>query len=269
MHPEIIHKRKLYHEKQMSADNDISAGAIPDLRYCIASTPRSGSTLLARMLAATGAAGAPKEYLNPLLLRAWGRLNPGVQISLDAYLTEIEGRRTSDNGVFGMKLHWRHVKKLLARNMPEAVVRRMLMRHERFIFITRRDKLRQAISYHIAESTGIFHSDQQDWLKGLNAAAPELSPERILRHLADILDEERGWTDFFRESGKPFIRIEYEDLVSDYAGTCSQILGFLNIEAGAIPQMTPRMEHRGLQEQFRDGMLGIMGIEAGRSNASE
>lgn len=196
-------------------------------------------------------------------------MNPGKRLALGAYINGIESRRTSKNGVFGIKIHWRHIKSLLVRKVPEAVAIQLLMRHEKFIFLTRRDKLRQAISYHIAESTGIFHSDQQDWLKGLDAAAPELSPERILRHLADILDEERGWADFFRESGKPFIRIEYEDLVSDYAGTCSRILDFLNVEAGAIPQMTPRMEHRGLQEQFRDGMLGIMGIEAGRSNASE
>jgi LPS sulfotransferase NodH len=269
MHPEIILRRKLYHESEMSADNDISSGASPNFRYCIANIPRSGSTLLARMLARTGVAGAPREYLNPLFLNAWARMNPGERLALGTYITGIESRRTSENGVFGIKIHWRHVKNLLARKVPEAMVRRLLMRHDRFIFITRRDKLRQAISYYIAESTGIFHADQQGWAEDFGIALPSLSPERVLRHLADILDEERGWTDFFRKSGKPFIRVEYEDLISDYAGTCSGVLNFLGVEAGEIPKMTPRMAHRGLQEKFRDEMLGIMGIDAGQSNAPE
>jgi LPS sulfotransferase NodH len=268
MHPEISRRRKLYHENQMSAGNDISAGATPTFRYCIASTPRSGSTLLARMLAGTGAAGAPREYLNPLLLRAWSRLNPGRRLSLGAYMAEIESRRTSGNGSFGMKLHWRHVKNLLARNVPETVVRPLLLRQEKFIFITRRDKLRQAISYHIAESTGVFHADQQEWLEDLGAAQPPLSPERALRHLADVLEEERGWTDFFRRSGKPFLHVEYEDLISDYAETCSRVIGFLGIEAASIPDMTPRMEHGGLPERFREEVLKATGIRAEQFDAA-
>lgn len=261
MHPEIVLRRRIYHENQISVDNDISTRATPNFRYCIASTPRSGSTLLARMLSGTGAAGAPREYLNPLLLNAWGRLNPGKRISLSAYLNEIESRRTSGNGAFGMKIHWRHVKSL-ARKAPETVVKKLLMRHEKFILITRKDKLRQAISYYIAESTGIFHADQQAWAKEFDIDEPKLSTERVLRHLADILEEERGWTDFFRRSGKPFLHVEYEDLISDYAETCSRVIGFLGIEAASIPDMTPRMEHGGLPDEFRDEILRATGIRS-------
>lgn len=142
------------------------------------------------------------------------------------------------------------------------------MRHEKFIFLTRRDKLRQAISYYIAESTGIFHADQQGWAQDFDIDAPQLSPARVLRHLADILEEERSWTDFFRRSGKPFLHVEYEDLVSDYTETCSRIIGFLGVEAGPIPDMTPRMEHGGLPERFREEVLKATGIRAEQFDAA-
>ena len=39
--------------------------------WVMASVPRSGSTLLCRLLWDTGGVGAPKEYLNPMQLRDW------------------------------------------------------------------------------------------------------------------------------------------------------------------------------------------------------
>ena len=50
---------------------DLSPAQVPGRTYVVASTPRTGSTLLCRLLWDLGCAGAPKEYLNPMQMRDW------------------------------------------------------------------------------------------------------------------------------------------------------------------------------------------------------
>ena len=100
--------------------------------YIIASTPRTGSTLLCRSLWDTGVAAAPKEYLNPMQLRDWevrlgatrrsrflhrflvgpavgfaGRYGWG-EAELSAHLARVRARRTGEDGLFGLKIHYHH-----------------------------------------------------------------------------------------------------------------------------------------------------------------
>ena len=96
--------------------------------YVVASTPRTGSTLLCRTLWGTGLVGAPKEYLNPMQLRDWEvrlgspwsslrhRALGGMSLGLVTrgrwdhqriaqHLDRVKQRRTASSGWFGMKLH--------------------------------------------------------------------------------------------------------------------------------------------------------------------
>jgi LPS sulfotransferase NodH len=72
--------------------------------YMICSLPRTGSSLLCELLAGTLLAGLPAEYFRPdriaMLRRRW-RVE-----SFDDYLGALLGRKTSPNGVFGIKVHW-------------------------------------------------------------------------------------------------------------------------------------------------------------------
>ena len=58
---------------------DLPTPHSPRRTYVIASTPRTGSTLLARALWDTGLVGAPKEYLNPMQIRDLGG-TPGPHV---------------------------------------------------------------------------------------------------------------------------------------------------------------------------------------------
>ena len=75
----------------------------PSRRLVICSTARSGSYLLCRQMINAGL-GLPTEYFRERTvgrLRArWG-LAPGDD---DAYIDELEARRTTDNGVFAAKI---------------------------------------------------------------------------------------------------------------------------------------------------------------------
>ena len=52
---------------------DLPPPESPPDNYVIAAIPRSGSTLLSRVLWDCGQAGAPSEYLNPMQLCDWER----------------------------------------------------------------------------------------------------------------------------------------------------------------------------------------------------
>ena len=259
MHPEIAEKRNRYHESQMSIARDISRNMQPRGRYCIASTPRSGSTLLSRMLEETGIAGSPREYLNPLLMSAWARINSARSIALPGYLAEMESRRTSPNGMFGIKIHWRHIETLRARKIAERTLDALLLRFDRFIFIRRKDKIAQAVSYYIAESTGVFHSDQQAWLGESGIGEPEYLPDRILQNLADIVREERCWAEFFEEHGVDVLEVDHDQLVASYAETSARVLDFLGLPSQTIPQPPTQKMSTGMGGDFRDRILRTIG----------
>lgn len=260
--PELIEKRRRYHELQISSDGDISAGITPTQKYCIASTPRSGSTLISRMLFATGLAGNPKEYLNPLLMEAWYRINK-KPLFLTSYLDEMKSRRTSKNGMFGMKIHWRHLEKLSERKIPSKNIQLIMNDFDRFIFISRKDKVSQAISYYIANSTGIFHSDQQDWLKEFEIPEPKFNAEHILKHLSDIVREEERWNIFFNHTEKPVLKIYFEDLIADYESKSNEIISFLGISANEVPSKPTREMQKGSSSKYKDLLLQTVGLKEG------
>lgn len=258
MDPRIDALRKDYQERIMSPDRDISAGARPAFRYCIASSPRTGSTLLTKMLGATGSAGAPAEYLNPIHVGAWHRLNPGRRIDMPGYLDEIESRRTSANGHFGIKIHWRHVESALGKSLSWTTVSELLGRYRKFILILRRDKISQAVSYFRAQRTGVFHSDQQAWLDDGGRVACD--PVLISRIVHDLLHEEAQWRAFLRRSNASCLEIMYEDLVAEYDAVSARILAFLELSGAPVPPMPDtRMRDYGA-DALKAGYLASLGV---------
>lgn len=228
--------RNAYYERMMSSEKDAPAGASkPTLRYCIASTPRSGSTLLSRTLEATGAAGVPMEYLNPSFIGGWMRLHGRQPVSLAQYLSDLESRRTTSNGVFGLKLHWTQIRNLAANSKQPIgdVAKTAIGTHERFILINRKDKLSQAISLHIANHTKVYHSDQQ----ALRETKSELTfnAASISAHIARLFAEEAEWRAYLRSRSAPCIEVFYEDLVADHTGTCRRVLDFLGLNKVDVP----------------------------------
>lgn len=125
----------------MSDASDISRDRRQQSKYCIARTPRGGSTLLSRMLERAALAGSPEEYLNPLLISAWMCLHKATAVSLPEYMADIESRKTSENGMFGSKVHWRHLEQLCEMKISEKWLNDFLLGFDRFIFIRRADKV--------------------------------------------------------------------------------------------------------------------------------
>lgn len=223
----------------------------PGRGYVIASSPRTGSTLLARLLWETGRAGAPKEYLNPMQVRDWeARLAPVLPVRwahralvgplsglagrgrwsearLRAYLGRVRRRRTGPTGWFGLKLHHHHAQRwFFDRGLhPEDVLGPL-----RWIHVRRRDRVAQAVSWHKARQTGQWASWQP------RRSAPTYVRAALARRMADIAAAEAGWASFFQEGGVEPLRVDFEDLVADPERTVRRVLAHLgDPDAGTIP----------------------------------
>ena len=216
---------------------------VPPARpYLVASTPRSGSGLLCRGLAAAPGAGSPLEYFNPiqrgLLAERWG--SDGA---LAGYLRDLYAHRTTPAGVFGAKLHWDQLVALRAEalGLPAAEPEYpldggwldRLFPEARFVRTIRLDLDRQAVSLWFA-----LHTDT--W----SLAADEAPDDRedvpydldgIEGCRRSIESAEVHWDRFLRHNGIEPVIVVYEELVAAYDATLEHVLREVAPEALGSP----------------------------------
>jgi len=125
--------------------------------YIIATTVRTGSYLLCEALDYTNVAGRPSETLNlelrPSYSREWGLPSDA---SLAEYVRALRKQGTSPNGVFGIKIHGHHIDPLAKEWCflgPAHEVLQELFPGARYIYLHRRDRRAQAISFYRATMT--------------------------------------------------------------------------------------------------------------------
>jgi LPS sulfotransferase NodH len=219
----------------------------PRLSYLICSIPRSGSSFLCELLASTGIAGAPTEFFHPdkmaRLKRRWGI------DTMEEYLRALLARKTSPNGVFGAKAHWGQYEPAFGEADP-----RRLFPNVRVIFITRRDHLRQAVSWVRALQT--LHWAATDRPRVERAA--EFDPDHITRKLGRITREEGFWADLFERYGIAPHNVVYEDLIADRRRTLREVLEFIGVEPPVdLPVDPVRLERQAdqLSEQWVERYL--------------
>lgn len=192
--------------------------------YVICSTPRSGSTLLARALWDSGVAGAPKEYFNYIhrddFVERWGPMDT------PAYVDGLLRHRTSPNGVFGLKAHFNQWQQdVLAHGLdPDE-----LFPDLHCLFITRGDRLRQAISLAKAMETGQWNIQGEGEVR-----AARYDFDAIGRYRGAIEQEERMWHKWFERTGRAPVTVTYEELSGDYEATVRRVLDGLGIDSAGV-----------------------------------
>ncbi len=208
--------------------------------YVIASTPRSGSSLLGALLTQSGLLGHPEEYLNqsvhvPQLARKFGLVGAGGQLDLEAYVDVLRTKTATPNGAFGLKTHNSHIEPLKA--LP--AIQRLLAR-SRFIWITREDIVARAVSFYIAGVTKQWSS-----LDTARAAVPPFDAKAIGTLLAEIQRQNAGWERFFAINDVPMTAVTYEALQADPAEVNARLSAFLEID---LPPFVP-LEEAGIERQ--------------------
>lgn len=168
------------------------------VRYVIASVQRSGSTLLAKALEQAGF-GAPDEFFR-------------VTDSKPRTARFQDWTDSERNGYAGVKIHqyqWQHhdLSSEIPRCFPEA----------RYIYLTRRNTVRQAVSLVRARQTGQWTS------RDTARAEPRFDAEAIRAAILETAAEESGWEDVFQSCRIKPLRIDYEELCSNYRMTLNAV----------------------------------------------
>ncbi len=210
------------------------------IAYLICTTERTGSYVLCDALASTGLAGRPQEALHPASLKRLAGQADKIDYPL-AFERIIEEGATP-NGVFGAKIQWWQLLQLIQRlrELPEfrGVGAAELLQHwlpgARYIRLTRRDKVRQAVSCLKALQTDIWW-ETDTWVRAgraAPAAQPTFDLDAIDRLIQQIGQHEAAWQLLFETCGVQPLELAYEDLAHDHAAVARQVLDFLPL---AVP----------------------------------
>lgn len=195
--------------------------------YILCGTPRTGSTLLCDLLAATGVAGKPDSFfmreVDPVWARDWGLpVRDGAAPGSDAALLAAVIRAgTGDTGVFGLRLMRENLEDmtgLLDRVHPGLTDDRARIAaafgQVLFIHLRREDKLAQAVSLVKAEQTGLWHiaPDGREVERLAPPQDPAYDHNRIARKLAELEAQDAAWQPWFAAEGIMPLRVGYEGL---------------------------------------------------------
>ncbi len=223
--------------------------------YVICTSPRSGSTLLCKLLAATGVAGQPASYFYDPSVEDW---LADLRVEVDASQTEREvlemifravvREGSNGTGMFGLRQQanglaflCEKLAVLYPREATDADRFQQAFGATLFIHLTRTDKIAQAISYMKATQTGLWHVAPDG--SELERIAPHREPSydgKMLQGCVDTLTAyECRWSEWFLREGIEPVRVSYDDLAADPSRILRDILDCLGLDPAAANGIAP------------------------------
>lgn len=223
--------------------------------YVICTSPRSGSTLLCDMLTSTGVAGRPASYFYAPSVAEWAAdleltfgPNATERDRLQAILGEVLHAGRNGTKVFGLRQQANGLAFLcqkLAVLFPDAAtdVDRFACAFgsTSFIHLTREDKVRQAVSLHKAEQSGLWHVAEDG--RELERTAPHAEPVYDCAGIAANVDrltgQDRAWDLWFAQHGITPLRLTYQALADDHLGVLRTVLEHVGLNPSAVHGVRP------------------------------
>lgn len=199
------------------------------MKYLILSSPRTGSTMLAAALNASGLAGRAKEYFH-LDTLAQHHHPEATKQGMFAYYADVVAANTTANDVFGMKLHYNqfhHVFGGKAIGLQSGVS--FVKSFDRHVLVYRRDKILQAVSELLATKTDLWNTADSKAAGRAGKEFSEADMPLLTRILGRQLSEEYAWRSLLEDFAIPFHQIAYEDLAADAAGEFAKLVAYLAI----------------------------------------
>jgi LPS sulfotransferase NodH len=209
----------------------------PVLSYTIWFSQRTGSTLLYKALESTEVAGVPAEWLTEPDPSTFGIQD----------IQQMWQNGTTPNGVFGLKTSSVKLDEWLQTfqrelHLPEGLSRPRIWEETfpacKHIFMTRRNKVRLAVSWWRAIVSGEWHR-----VHGTRPHQEEIADKYSFDAINHLLVEctlrEAGMEAFFAEERIVPMTIVYEDFIQNYEDTVMQVLNFLNIPTESVQVASP------------------------------
>lgn len=220
--------------------------AEPDIRlrgYAICAEQRTGSSYLCQVLASTGVLGRPLEYFNG---PGMATFQPGYPQNAEDQLREVVRQGATDNGVYGVKLFSANFDEVArsgwTRRLPSL----------RFIWLTRRDLLGQAISVTRLAQTNQYSADA----KAVGEAFYD--PRHIAREIHMLAWGQARWAAFFARCGIAPLRLEYEDIADHPQETADKVARLVGLDGKAEVdpgQVYTRVQRDSVSEEWRARFL--------------
>ncbi|MEJ6478003.1 MAG: Stf0 family sulfotransferase, partial [Octadecabacter sp.] len=219
--------------------------------YVICTVPRSGSTMLCKMLGATGVAGLPESYFHGPTVADWMRgidlTATGTETLADIFAA-VRDLGTAGTGVFGLRMQrgsFTHFREQARTLYTDAQTDRALFQAAfgdvLFIHLTRRDRLEQAISWVMASQTGLWHrsADGTELERLTEPALPAFDADEIAAQMARLSRLDAEWDHWFAAEGITPHPIAYEDLAHDPRGELGAVLGALGLDCTIAENIAP------------------------------
>ena len=217
--------------------------------YIICTSPRSGSTLLCQLLTNTNVAGVPNSYFHKPSLTNWMEVHGIAPNSLgnrsetlEAVLKKAHKTGTAETGVFGLRLQGGSLNyfmgqlKLLHPEQNSDVDRlNATFGETAFIFLSRKNKLEQAISCVKAMQTGLWYKAENgtEFERLAPPQPPYFDAKAIRQHLAEFEEDDQRWEHWFTKESIQPLRLSYEDLADDPSITLSKVLEVLGLKTSS------------------------------------
>jgi trehalose 2-sulfotransferase len=212
----------------------------PAISYIIASTQRSGTHLLCSILRSTGIAGWPEEFFLSKPGETWEKRWNSP--SREAYIERVLQEKTGPNGVFGTVVMWSYFERMLEmlkefreyKKITAVELLAELFNRPKYIWMRRKNRVEQAVSWAMACQTGIWAQRVGVTLE--TDATPKFDFKTIDEWCNRIAAHEASWANYFRESQIEPLVLYYEDVVACHHAAAECVLRFLSLP---LPQ---RME---------------------------
>lgn len=210
----------------------------PSQVFLVATTPRSGSSLLAFLCRQTGALGFPLEYfteINARIIRRRLSLGDG---DLRAYAEALVRIRSSSNGLFGFKLHYDDLSSFRTEGgwgLP-------LMANAKVILLEREDRLSQAISLVMASQTNRWIDLPGYHMQG--APSPSYDRLAITDAMRALEQQHLEWKALLSNEKVETLSLSYESILENCPEAFRRVCGFLS-----MPAVVPSLSTVELQSQ--------------------
>lgn len=209
-------------------------------RSCfLCTTWRSGSTFLGDAVRSVADLDLSRErfYLNPQQA-SLGAVLRGR--SLLAFLDHLVDGEANRQGIFGTKVMWADFLPVLRRlrRIPDfrggsdLDILRAVFPAPTFLFLTRTDKLRQAISFYRAAGSRVWHRDDRGHLYVTPRPArsePEYDRPALEAALERIGRSEQAWRGFFRSNAIEPLHLTYEEVCTSLPDAVGRVLERLGL----------------------------------------
>jgi len=223
--------------------------------YIICTSPRSGSTLLCKLLAATHISGDPASYFHNPSIVDWQnehdlspRKGAAERDVLNAIFDAVRKRGAGGTGMFGLRLQrgsfdflMQKIGELHPRLSNDVERLEAAFGNILFVHLTRGDKLEQAISLVKAMQTGLWHKapdgTELERLSAPNDAVYNL--DEISRHVTELTALDQDWRDWFAQEKINPLQITYNELSADPREVLARILGQLGLDREAANGACP------------------------------